>query len=54
MFVYNQDDSDIIMSCSFEGINLAELDPHEVFQVDSKWAVTDVLLCGGTPDGFFA
>lgn len=43
MFVYNQDDSDIIMSCSFEGINLAELDPHEVFQVDSKWADRTVL-----------
>ena len=43
MFVYNEDDSDIIISCSFEGINIAELDPHEVFQVESKWADRTVL-----------
>ena len=43
MFVYKEDESDIITSCSFEGINIAELDPHEVFQLESRWADRTVL-----------
>ena len=29
MFWYNEDDPDVIISCSFDGINIADLDPNE-------------------------
>jgi len=38
MFSYNEDNSDIIISCSFEGINISDLDPHEIFHEGSTWA----------------
>ena len=38
MFSYNKDNSDIIISCSFEGINISDLDPHEIFHEGSTWA----------------
>ena len=32
MFYYNEDNPEIILSCSFEGVNISDLDPHEIFQ----------------------
>ena len=31
MFSYNKDVLDIIISCTFDGINIANLDPNEFF-----------------------
>ena len=38
MFWYNEDDPDVIISCSFDGINIADLDPNEIFREGSTWA----------------
>ena len=32
MFSYNKDVLDIIISCTFDGINIANLDPNEFFR----------------------
>ena len=44
MFSYNEDNSDIIISCSFEGINISDLDPHEIFHEGSTWADCKLLV----------
>ena len=38
MFCYDEDNPEIILSCSFEGVNISDLDPQEVFQEGSTWA----------------
>ena len=38
MFYYDEDDPDVIISCSFDGINIADLDPNEKFREGSTWA----------------
>ena len=38
MFSYNESDSDVIISCHFDGINVADLDPNEIFSEGSTWA----------------
>ena len=38
MFCYDKDNPEIILSCSFEGVNISDLDPHEIFQEGSTWA----------------
>ena len=38
MFSYDEDNPEIIMSCSFEGVNISEVDPNDIFQEGSTWA----------------
>ena len=38
MFSYDESNSDVIISCHFDGINVADLDPNEIFREDSTWA----------------
>ena len=38
MFCYNEDNSDVIISCTFDGINIADLDPNEIMCEGSTWA----------------
>ena len=38
MFCCDEDNPEIILSCSFEGVNISDLDPHEIFQEGSTWA----------------
>ena len=38
MFCYDEDDPDVIISCSFDGINIADLDPNKIFREGSAWA----------------
>ena len=40
MFCYNEDDPDVIISCFFDGINIADLDPNEIFREGSAWAAS--------------
>ena len=37
MFSYDKDNTDLITACSFENINVSDLDPHEIFQEGSTW-----------------
>ena len=43
MFCYDEDNPEIILSCSFEGVNISDLDPHEIFQEGSTWADRNLL-----------
>ena len=38
MFSYDEGNSDVIISCHFDGINVADLDPNEIFRKGSTWA----------------
>ena len=38
MFPYNENSFDVIIACNFEGINIADLDPNEIFCEGSTWA----------------
>ena len=38
MFSYDESNSDVITSCHFDDINVTDLDPNEIFRVDSTWA----------------
>ena len=38
MFSYDESNSDVIISCHFDGLNVADLDPNEVFREGSTWA----------------
>ena len=37
MFTYDNDDTDLIVSCNFNDINISDLDPHEIFKEGSTW-----------------
>ena len=37
MFSYNKHDNDIIISCNFDGLNIAGLDPNKIFREGSMW-----------------
>ena len=37
MFSYDKDNTDLIIACNFENINVSDLDPHEIFQEGSTW-----------------
>jgi len=43
MLSYDEDDPDTIISCSFEGINVSDLDSHDIFKQESKWADRELL-----------
>ena len=38
MFSYDENNSDMIIACNLEGVNIAEIDPHELFCEGSTWA----------------
>ena len=38
MLSYAEENSDIIIACQFENINVADLDPNDIFRVNSTWA----------------
>ena len=38
MFSYDEHNSDVIIACSLEGINIAVVDPYELFCEGSTWA----------------
>ena len=38
MFTYDNDNSDLIIACNFENVNVADLDAHEIFQEGSTWS----------------
>ena len=37
MFSYDPDDDTLITSCSFGGTDIDEIDPENIFKVESKW-----------------
>ena len=43
MFSYDENNSDVIISCNFGGINIADLDTNEIFREDSTWADCQLL-----------
>ena len=38
MFSYDENNSDVIISCQFDNINVEELDPNDIFRENSTWA----------------
>ena len=36
--MYDEENPDIIISCKFENLNVADLDPQEIFPENSTWA----------------
>ena len=37
MFSYDADDDILITSCSFDDVDIDEIDPQTIFKVESKW-----------------
>ena len=37
MFLYDSDNTDLIIACNFADVNVGDLDPHEIFKVGSTW-----------------
>ena len=37
MFTYDNNNTDLIVSCNFNDINISDLDPHEIFKEGSTW-----------------
>ena len=37
MITYDNNDDTLITSCNFDGIDIDNLDPEDIFQVESKW-----------------
>ena len=37
MLSYDPDDDNLITSCNFENININNIDPEDIFKVESKW-----------------
>ena len=38
MFSYDENNPDMIVAYDLEGVNIAEIDPHELFREGSTWA----------------
>ena len=38
MLSYDKNNSDMIVACDLESVNIAEIDPHELFHEGSTWA----------------
>ena len=37
MFTYDKENSDLIIACNFDDVNVQDLDAHEIFQTESTW-----------------
>ena len=37
MLVYDQEDDNLIIACNFDKRKIQDIDPEEIFKVESKW-----------------
>ena len=47
MFTYDDNDDTLITSCNFDRINVDEIEPENIFQVESKWKDWSLLYSTG-------